>query len=257
MSAIDIPDDVINKLSDARTVVVMTGAGVSTESGIPSFRDDITGFWANYDPQELATPEGFAKDPETVTRWYDHRRENVSKCKPNAGHYALAELENHITNTKRGKFTLLTQNIDRLHQQAGSKNIIELHGSLWEWRCTKTGNQREYRDFPFKEYPPKSEWGGILRPAVVWFGENLPAQAITMAEQVTIAANVFLSIGTSALVYPAAGFIELAHTVGATTIEINRDETPISDMVTYSIRGLSGEILPPLVQAVINRYPKK
>jgi len=249
--SVPIPDEVVDAIRCARSVVVMTGAGVSAESGIPTFREDLTGFWANYDPQELATPEGFARDPEMVTRWYDHRRANIAECEPNPGHTAIAELERWITETKDGSFTLLTQNIDGLHRDAGSCHIVELHGSIWRWRCTKTGREREYREFPFSEYPPKSEHGGFLRPAVVWFGEMLPPDAVAEAERASLMCDLFLSIGTSSLVYPAAGFVELAWSSGATTIEINRDPTPISSIVDWSIRGLSGEVMPEVMRCVV------
>ena len=228
-------------------MVVLTGAGVSAESGIPTFRDAMDGLWSKFDPHELATPEGFARDPETVARWYDWRREKCAAAKPNAAHLALARLERHLAGQKTG-FTLLTQNVDRLHQAAGSRNVIELHGTLWIWRCIRCGVEREERDAPFREYPPRCACGGARRPAVVWFGERLPEDAIQKAFGALETCDLFFSIGTSAVVEPAASFIHGARHHGARTVEINRDPTPISSVVDWSLLGKAGELLPELLR---------
>lgn len=254
----EIPAELVVALRDAFSVVVFTGAGVSAESGIPTFRDAMTGLWANYDPAELATPEAFEADPARVTRWYDERRLAIGKCEPNAGHVALVELERWVRGRGRS-FTLITQNVDRLHQQAGSVDVLELHGSIWEWRCTRTGEQREYRNLEaFAEYPPRSKAGGLLRPAVVWFGEALPIGVMEQAERLTAEAEIFIAIGTSAAVYPAAGLVDIARFRGGRggrrgcgqTVEINKEATTVSTNVDWSLRGESGRILPELVRLV-------
>jgi NAD-dependent deacetylase len=237
----------VDALREARAVVVLTGAGVSAESGIPTFRDAMDGLWAKFDPHELASPEGFERDPKTVTRWYDWRREKCAAAKPNAAHLALARLENHLAAQQRA-FTLLTQNVDRLHQAAGSRNVVELHGTIWVWRCTRCGIEREERGVPFKEYPPRCACGGARRPAVVWFGEMLPEDAMQQAGDALEACDLFFSIGTSAVVEPAASFIHHARRRGAKTVEINREPTPITPVVDWSLPGKAGEILPEVVR---------
>lgn len=236
----------MDALRQARAVVVLTGAGVSAESGIPTFRDAMEGLWSRFDPHELASPEGFAADPETVTRWYDWRREKCATAKPNAAHLALARLEDHLAAQKHA-FTLLTQNVDRLHQAAGSHNVVELHGTIWVWRCTRCGIEHEERGGPFREYPPRCGCGGARRPAVVWFGEMLPEDAMQQAYDALAACDLFFSIGTSAVVEPAASFVHTARRHGAKTVEINRDPTPITPVADWSLPGKAGEILPELV----------
>lgn len=241
-------DAVGRALASARAVAVVTGAGVSAESGIRTFRDTMEGLWKEFDPAKLATPEAFASDPEMVTRWYDWRRQACREAEPNPGHLALAEIERRLEG--RGRFTLATQNVDRLHQKAGSVNVVELHGTIMVWRCVRTGREIEPPLEPFERFPPPSPFasGAILRPAVVWFGEMLPEAALTAAGEAAATCDVFLSVGTSSLVYPAAGLVQLAMRRGATTVEINREETPISEAVEYSLRGRSGEILPKVVE---------
>jgi NAD-dependent deacetylase len=242
-----ILDNLVGELREARAVVVLTGAGVSAESGIPTFRDAMEGLWAKYDPSQLATPEAFDRDSEIVTRWYDWRREKCATAKPNPAHLALARLEEHLATQERG-FTLLTQNVDRLHQAAGSRNVVELHGTLWVWRCTRCGIEREERTVPFQEYPPRCACGGARRPAVVWFGEMLPEQALKQAHDALATCDFFFSVGTSAVVEPAANFIYSVRHRGAKTVEINRDATPISRVVDWSLLGKAGEVLPELVR---------
>jgi NAD-dependent deacetylase len=236
-------------LQHARHVVVLTGAGVSAESGIPTFRDALTGLWARYDPETLATPAAFARDPELVTRWYDERRGRCGLCRPNPGHFALAELEDRLVRAGRG-YMLLSQNVDRLHQAAGSKNVVELHGSIWVWRCTQCGAEKEERGAAFEHYPPRCACGGLRRPGVVWFGETLSSESMESAHQALSACDVFLSLGTSAVVEPAAGFIHLAQRRRAKTVEINVEATPISDIFDYSLRGKTGVLLPEM----LNRF---
>lgn len=240
-------DEVAHSLQTARSLVVLTGAGVSAESGIPTFRDALTGLWASYDPGELATPEGFARNPALVARWYDERRADCAACVPNPGHYALAALERRYAESGRD-FVLLTQNVDRLHQRAGSERVVELHGTIWVWRCVACGAEREEGQERFARYPPVCDCGGWRRPGVVWFGELLPAAALAQAYAALEACDAFLSLGTSAQVEPAASFVHFARNASRRTIEINLDATPISGAVDYSVRGKTGEVLPQIVQ---------
>lgn len=230
----------------ARRVVVLTGAGISSESGIPTFRDALTGLWSKYDPAELATPEAFARDPELVSRWYDERRCQVARCRPNPGHVALAQLQSAML-AKDLSCTLVTQNVDRLHQAAGAMNVIELHGTLWVWRCLSCRQRGEEPGPAFESYPPRCRCGGLRRPDVVWFGEMLPEDAISAAQEAVSRCDYFISVGTSSVVYPAAGLIEQALAAGAKTLELNPQPTPFSEHATWSIRGKSGEVLPKIV----------
>lgn len=236
---------VADRLRTSRGVVVLTGAGVSAESGLKTFRDTMEGLWKDFDPQKLATPEAFEADPETVTRWYDWRRLGCLAADPNPGHLALAAIERSVV-ARAGSFTLLTQNVDRLHHKAGSRNVVELHGTIMVWRCTRCGEKFEPPPTAFQVFPPPSPWGGILRPDVVWFGEMLPEAALEAACAAMATCDLFMSVGTSSVVYPAAGFIQAAAANGAFTVEINRDATPISRTVDVSLRGKSGDILPAL-----------
>ena len=223
-------------LKCAAKVAVLTGAGVSAESGIPTFRSN-GGYWQQHRFEDLATPEAFHRDPKFVWTWYEERRRAIAKAKPNAGHRALAALEK-----QKPSFTLITQNVDGLHDLAGSKNIIKLHGDIWTVRCLKCGQEHVDRS-ELNDLPPRCECGGMLRPGVVWFGEALPPGAIERATEAVREADVLIVAGTSARVYPAAGLIPLAQAV----IEINPEATPFSDDVTFSLRGTSAEILPALL----------
>ncbi|HUJ08858.1 MAG TPA: NAD-dependent deacylase [Verrucomicrobiae bacterium] len=245
-----LPSALVSVLREAHSVVALTGAGISAESGIPTFRDALTGLWAKFDPADLATPEAFARDPATVTRWYDERRQKCAGAKPNAGHLALAALQREFLQRGR-RFTLITQNVDRLHQAAGSRDVIELHGTLWVWRCTQCGEEREERE-PFREYPPRCRCGGTRRPGVVWFGEELPAQAMASAEAAAEDCEVFLSIGTSAVVYPAAGLAHTARRGGAKVAEVNAQPTDLTPLVDWSILALAGQALPELVRRIFD-----
>ncbi len=228
-------------LEEASRIAVLTGAGISAESGVPTFRG-AGGLWRQYRPEDLATPEAFARDPKTVWEWYVWRRKLISKAQPSAGHRALVELEERTP-----QFTLVTQNVDGLHDRAGSRNICKLHGDLWVVRCTACGRETWDGRTSFPELPPRCECGGLLRPAVVWFGEPLPPEAWQTAEEAMSAAEVALIVGTSAVVYPAAGLIPLAKQAGAKVIEVNLEATPYSGIVDKSFRGKAGEVLPQLV----------
>ncbi|MCA9311529.1 MAG: NAD-dependent deacylase [Phycisphaerales bacterium] len=241
-----IPAEALRAVADAGHIVVLTGAGISAESGIPTFRDAIDGFWSQYDPRDLATPEAFARDPELVTRWYDMRRGMCAAASPNAGHQALVHLQQQVT-ARGGRFTLLTQNIDGLHQRAGSTEVVELHGSILRWRCATCAAHPQDLPMPLPSFPASCACGGHLRPGVVWFGEALPESALEAAVEAAAACDLFMSVGTSAVVYPAAGLIDLANDRGVATMEVNRDPTPLTGRVSWALTGCAGEVLPRLV----------
>lgn len=242
---LDNLETVADLLRDADSVAILTGAGVSKESGIPTFRDALEGYWATYDPEKLATPEAFERDPELVTRWYDERRMKVRACDPNPAHHALADIEAALRARGRS-FLLITQNVDRLHQRAGSEQVVELHGCLDRWRCTKTGESTTDLPAPFEEYPPTSAHGGLLRPGVVWFGEGLPPDAIEAAASAAQMCDLYFAIGTSGVVYPATGLVMDAKRHGAICVECNPDSTPVSEQFEYALRGPAGTVLPEL-----------
>lgn len=236
-------------LVEARSVAVLTGAGVSAESGLATFRDPEEGLWAKYDPMELATIGAFERDPELVTRWYHWRFTRARDVAPNPGHHALARLESFLADRDRA-FTIITQNIDGLHQRAGSERVVEIHGTIHRWRCTRTGRERDLADLSFERFPVPSEHGGLMRPCVVWFGEMLPEAALRATFAALQQCDLFLSVGTSATVQPAASFIEIARAAGARTVEINKDATPNTAGVDLALRGASGVILPEVVEAM-------
>jgi len=228
-------------LKTAQSIAVLTGAGISPESGIPTFRD-AGGLWKNFRAEDLATPGAFARDPKFVWEWYDWRRSLIAKAEPNPGHRALAELEKRAP-----EFALITQNVDGLHDRAGSRHILKVHGDIWTLRCTRCARERRDPRPSLPELPPHCSCGAMERPGVVWFGENLPPEIWSQAEQAASAAGVFLVIGTSALVYPAAGLVHLAKTAGAKVVEVNPAETPVSGMVDFSWRVPAAEALPQLL----------
>jgi NAD-dependent deacetylase len=217
-------------LKQARSVAVLTGAGVSAESGVPTFRGN-NGLWKQYRAEDLATPGAFARDPKLVWQWYDWRRGLIAHAKPNAGHRALVVLEKRVP-----AFTLITQNVDGLHALAGSRNVLEVHGSIWNVRCTSCEHAHVDRRTPLPEIPPKCECG-----------EALPPKVWQDAEDAARTAEVFLLIGTSAVVYPAAGLAQIAKASGARVVEINIAETVLSDAIDQFLQGSSGELLPQLI----------
>jgi len=227
-------------IARARSIAVLTGAGVSAESGVPTFRSN-GGFWRSKRFEDLATPQGFARDPTFVWQWYEERRRGLANTEPNAGHYALVEMERRASS-----FTLITQNVDGLHDLAGSGNMIKLHGDIWVVRCVSCGAERVDRT-ELVELPPRCACGGMLRPGVIWFGELLPEGAMERAIAAVQAADVLIVAGTSAQVYPAAGLIPAAIRTGAAVIEINPEETDFSGDVRFGLRGGSAEILPRLL----------
>jgi len=225
----------------AETVAVLTGAGISAESGVPTFRGP-GGLWRNFRPEELATPEAFRRDPSLVWEWYNWRRELIHRARPNPGHKALAQLEG-----EKAQLTLITQNVDGLHDLAGHRRPLKIHGDIWEIRCTKCDRNWTDRAVPLPEIPPRCACGGIARPGVVWFGEGLPQRVWREAEKAVESAELFLVVGTSAVVYPAANLIPLALSKSAKVVEINPDDTPFSSEVDCALRGPAGEILPEVV----------
>ena len=238
----NFPPSLIRSLRNAKSIVALTGAGISAESGLATFRDAQTGLWSKFKPEDLATAEAFQRDPKFVQDWYAWRRENALKAKPNVGHFALAKMEKHAP-----KFLLVTQNVDGLHARAGSKRIVELHGNIHRFRCFE--NNCASDNFDVDQQRCRS-CDGHLRPDVVWFGEMLPVDALEIAISAAELCDVFFSIGTSSVVYPAADLWRRAKENGAVVIEINKDRTPLTPLADYSFLGKAGEILPALVESV-------
>ena len=235
--------DARKQIADMPNITVLTGAGISAESGIPTFRGE-DGLWKNFRPEDIATPQAFLNDPRLVWDWYEWRRKIIKEAKPNAGHFALVELQKQLSN-----FTLITQNIDGLHQIAGSTSIIELHGNLWQVRCTKCGLIEQNYEVPLRELPPNCrQCKSIARPNVVWFGEIIPMSIIDKCLIAIESCQIMLIIGTSGVVEPAASMGLIAKQTGKTVIEINLDVTPNSGLYDLSIRGKSGDILPLICQ---------
>lgn len=240
-----IPDELVQRLRAAQRVVVLTGAGISAESGVPTFREAQTGLWAQYDPLQLATPEAFERDPKLVWDWYAWRRELVGQARPNPGHYALVEMAKRVP-----QLTLITQNVDGLHQAAGSMGAIELHGNIGRVKCVREGTAVPL-PATITETPPRCpQCGSYLRPDVVWFGENLPSLALQQAFAAARASEVFFSIGTSALVQPAASLPLEALEHRALVVEINPQATPLTRFVQIALAGAAGVVLPALLATV-------
>ena len=229
-----------NVLANAQHVVCLTGAGISAASGIPTFRDAQTGLWAKYRAEDLATPEAFARDPALVWQWYQWRRGLVAAAQPNAAHDALAGF------ARSRQLSLITQNVDDLHQRAGSESVIALHGALFENFCT---NRHAYTDpVDGLDHPPSCpQCGALVRPGVVWFAEPLPGSALRSADNAIQLADAALVIGTSSLVWPAAGFAEAAAARGIPVIEVNPQPTPFTRQATYHVRGPAEHVLPTLL----------
>lgn len=239
---IEIEQSLIDELRSARSVVFFTGAGISAESGIPTFRGE-GGIWNKLKPEELANFDAFMRNPKMVWEWYNHRKNVIHDSKPNAAHLTIAEFQNHFNDV-----IVVTQNIDNLHRRAGSKNIFELHGNIERNYCVncKTFYNGE---LDFNEGIPKCMCGGLIRPDVVWFGEFLPEDQFEGGEKATFSADIFFVVGTSAIVYPAAGLVQTAKRCGALLVEINLTKTEISSFVDYSYTGKAGEILPLILES--------
>ncbi|WP_263793097.1 SIR2 family NAD-dependent protein deacylase [Salinibacter sp.] len=247
----DFSDTLVDRLAEAGHVAVLTGAGISAESGIPTFRDP-GGLWEEFDPQELANVEAFLDNPELVQGWYRHRREVVEDAAPNAGHHALADLEAHVPS-----MAVVTQNVDDLHNRAATSTVIELHGNITDHYCMDCEQTvgAAAVDAAIQDGEPARcpDCNGLVRPDVVWFGEMLPPDAMEQADATTEQADVFLSVGTSAVVYPAARLPVAAREQGAYVAEVNPDTTGVTDDVDETIRGPAGDVLPALVDAVAAR----
>ena len=235
---VDIPPTLLEKLGAARSVAVLTGAGISAESGVPTFRDSQTGLWARYSPEDLATPHAFRRNPRMVWEWYQWRRQLVRESAPNAGHLALVRMEALFSD-----FQIITQNVDGLHQRAGSTRVVELHGNLFRNLCFCEGSELEHI-IEAEEPPPQCpDCGGPVRPGVVWFGEELPQEPLDRALNACAEAEVVLVVGTSGMVHPAAGLPALAKRSGALVVEINPEPTALSETVDYCLHAKAGSVL--------------
>lgn len=245
MATIEIPDDLLETIAKSKNVAALTGAGVSAESGVPTFRGE-EGLWRNFRAEELATPEAFERDPKLVWEWYDWRRTLIAPLKPNQGHLSLARFEKRFE-----QFTLVTQNVDGLHRLGGSADPVEMHGNIWFTRCPGEGTVRENREAPLPRLPPLCpDCGAIVRPHIVWFGESLAPSVLARAFKAAEQAELFFVIGTSSVVQPAASLAGMAKKSGALVVEINLESTPITDIVDISLQGPSGEVLPKLLEMI-------
>src|SRR6478672_979026 len=229
---VEIPLELVSPLRAASRLVALTGAGVSQESGLRTFRDAQTGLWSKYKPEELASPQAFARDPKLIWDWYAWRREAVKGVRPNPGHYALAEMEKRLPG-----FTLVTQNVDGLHRMAGNQNVLELHGNIQRVRCADCYTVPETWEEELESVPRCQICGGLLRPDVVWFGETLPRDQLEAAVKAARSCAVFFSIGTSGVVQPAASLAFAAHNHGALVVEINAEPTPLTPKADFVLHG--------------------
>ncbi len=241
-SSAGIPE-VKARLAGARAVTVLTGAGISADSGVPTFRG-ADGLWRNHRAEELATPEAFARNPRLVWEWYNWRREFIATKIPNAAHHALVELEQRVE-----RFWLITQNVDGLHPAAGSRKLSEIHGNIWKVRCTQCRQVQENRAVPIPMLPLCPACGGLLRPHIVWFGESLDPDDLDRSVAAVGSCEMLLIIGTSGVVYPAASFAALAKQADAFVAEINLDPTPNSQVVDITIGGRAAEVVPELIRS--------
>jgi NAD-dependent deacetylase len=245
--AVELPQELIDRLRAATRIVASTGAGISAESGISTFRDAQTGLWAKYKPEDLATPQAFLRNPRMVWEWYEWRRSVVATVEPNPGHLALARIE-----AAKPNFLLVTQNVDGLHAKAGSRNLVELHGNIRRTICFDRRHPAESWTATDDPPPRCPECGALLRPDVVWFGETLPPATLRRAQQAASDCDLFLSIGTSTRVYPASELPFIAGSNGATIVEINPDPTPLSRQADFVLREKAGIALPAIAAAMLD-----
>lgn len=242
MTTSEIPAPLLRRLRACGRVAVLTGAGISAESGVPTFREAQTGLWARFRPEELATPEAFRRDPKRVWDWYQWRRRLIENARPNPGHEALARLEQRYAD-----FTVITQNVDGLHRRAGSRNLLELHGNIRRNKCFDEDAVVEHWT-EAEDGPPRCpRCGGRVRPDVVWFGEYLPRAELDAAFAASRACDVFLCVGTSALVHPAAALPLEALGHDACLVEVNPEQTPLSALCEFALRGPAARVLPALL----------
>lgn len=257
---LNIPEPVLSRLRGAQRVIALTGAGISAESGIPTFRDLGSGLWSRFDPDQIATPQAWRRNPRLVWGWYASRRMQAHRVAPNAGHLALARLADFYP-----RFSVVTQNVDGLHVRAGSRDVIELHGNIHRVKCSAEDTVVEWTD-PQSEDPAALDalergegpdvpvcptCGALLRPDVVWFGEMLPVDAYRRAEELAATCDACLVVGTSAVVQPAADLPRIARRAGACVVEVNPEETEISAWVDLSLHGPAGVVLPQLVDLIV------
>lgn len=248
MAKTKIPAEVIEAVQKAQHLVVFTGAGVSAESGVHTFRDALTGLWSQFDPMQLATPEAFLREPSLVWGWYEWRRQLLLQAQPNPAHIAIAELAQRVP-----KLTLITQNVDDLHERAGSTEVVHLHGSIFAPRCFDCARAYHFTDAPQMEQeqeikPPHCEHcQGMIRPGVVWFGEKMPEQSMHAAFAAAESCDCLLSVGTSGMVQPAASIPLVASQQGATVVHINPEPMHVRGTKEFSLVGLAGELLPQLL----------
>jgi len=236
------PAELAGMITAAARITVLSGAGISAASGVPTFRGGPDSLWENCRPEELATPEAFAEDPRKVWRWYDWRRGLIAGCSPNAAHHALAALERLTAGV-----TVITQNVDGLHHDAGSRDVLEFHGSIWTLSCTGCGAAKEDRRVPLPIPPYCEECGGLLRPGVVWFGEGIDPNVMARGSRAAVECDFFLLIGTSGLVFPAAGLGQIAHQAGAKVVEFNLEPTPSASWVDVFVAGSADLTVPRLL----------
>ncbi len=247
-------DEMISTIGSAKRVSVLTGAGVSAESGIPTFRG-TGGIWEKYDFTKLATHEGFWSDPGLGWEWYQLRQREMKNARPNAAHKVIAKMESWYES-----FDVITQNIDGMHARAGNKRIVELHGNIWRMRCERDGTVITL-DSPVEEVPPLCQCGAVMRPDVVWFGEQLPRRATEDATRIANESEIMFVVGTSAVVFPAAAYPLLAKESGGMVIEINVEPTDLTPLADLSLFGKAGEVLPGLwshitkVESFMTRHP--
>jgi NAD-dependent deacetylase len=231
------------RIGSARSVTVLTGAGISADSGVPTFRG-ADGLWRNFRAEDLATPEAFERDPRLVWEWYNWRRELIATKRPNPAHQTLVELEQRCK-----QFWLITQNVDGLHRAAGSRQLSEIHGNIWMVRCTSCRLVVENQDVPIRILPTCGNCGSLMRPHIVWFGESLAQEDLRQSYASLQSTDLCLIIGTSGLVYPAAGFASVAKEAGAFVAEINLDKTPQTDLVDLAIQGRAKDVVPLLLES--------
>ena len=240
-----LSDELCRILQETRTVCVLTGAGISAESGVPTFRG-AEGLWKKFRPEELANFDAFIRNPQLVWEWYNYRRQLIETVTPNQGHIALARIEQGVDD-----FTLITQNVDNLHRRAGSKHVLELHGNIMQSYCIECGAKDDHPDFSGENKVPRCKTcGGLVRPDVVWFGEMLPQHVFEEAERAAQRCSLFICVGTSAIVYPAASLPMAAKQAGAYTIEVNIERTEQSRIFDETILGKAGDILPSIADSI-------
>jgi len=234
-------DRIKKGLTQETPITVLSGAGISAASGIPTFRGEQDSLWSQYRPEDLATPAAFARDPELVWRWYDWRRGLIAAAEPNAAHRALAQLETSAP------VTVITQNVDGYHQQAGSSRVLEFHGSIWKVRCQKCGAEDLDHRVPIPILPECTACGGLLRPGVVWFGEGIDPQVLQMSAAVAADCDLFIVVGTAGVVYPAAGLVGTAQASGARVVEFNIEPGGVSHLADLFVPGSAADTLVRLV----------